>query len=110
MRKGRRTKGARNRRGGKAVERRERVIGENQIKSTVFKSGQEFGARLDAGYFTGEIIRFKELLNEFRILNAILQQQNAERGRHGAFFTLPGGGALMTAQKTPSSLMALTNS
>src|SRR5271166_2990311 len=26
------------------------------------------------------------------------------------FFTLPGGGSLMTAQKTPSSLMAFTNS
>ncbi len=26
------------------------------------------------------------------------------------FLTLPGGGSLMTAQKTPSSLMAFTNS
>src|SRR5947207_13689687 len=90
--------------------RRKRVIGENQVDSTVFKSGLELGARLEAGDFADEIIRFKELLNELRVLNAILQQQNAERGRHGAFFTLPGGGSLMTAQKTPSSLMALTNS
>ena len=60
--------------------------------------------------FADETIRFEEVLNELRILNAILHQQNAERGRHGAFFTLPGGGSLMTAQKTPSSLMALTNS
>ena len=95
---------------GKAVERRKFVIGENQVKSTVFKSGQELGARLDAGDFTDEMIGFQELLNELRVLEAVLHQQNAERRRHGAFFTLPGGGSLMTAQKTPSSLMALTNS
>ena len=95
---------------GEAVERRKCVIGENQVNCTVFKSGHELGAGLDAGDFADEMILFKKLLNELRILDAILQQQNAERGRHGGFFTLPGGGSLMTAQKTPSSLMALTNS
>ena len=82
----------------------------NQVNGAVFKSGRELGAGLDAGYFADEMIRFEELLNELRVRGAILQQQNPDRGRHGTFFMLPGGGSLMTAQKTPSSLMALTNS
>jgi hypothetical protein len=63
---------------------------------------------LNAGYFKDEMIGFKELLNELRVTGVILQQQNPERRCH--FFTLPGGGSLMTAQKTPSSFTALTNS
>ena len=42
--------------------------------------------------------------------SVIFKVQNAQRRCHGDFFTLPGGGSLMTAQKTPSSLIALTNS
>jgi hypothetical protein len=47
-------------------------------------------------------------LNELRVTGVILQQQNPKGRCH--FFTLPGGGSLMTAQKTPSSFTALTNS
>ena len=72
------------------------------------RAGDELGARLNADDFTGDMIGFKELLNELRVTGVILQQQNPERGCH--FFTLPGGGSLMTAQKTPSSFTALTNS
>jgi hypothetical protein len=54
------------------------------------------------------MISFKELLNELRVTSAIFQQQNPKRRCH--FFALPGGGSLMTAQKTPSSFTALTNS
>jgi hypothetical protein len=37
--------------------------------------------------------------------------QNLERGIHSCyfFFTLPGGGSLITAQNTPNSLIASTN-
>jgi hypothetical protein len=36
--------------------------------------------------------------------------KKTQRSVHGYFFlTLPGGGSLMTAQNTPSSLMASTN-
>src|ERR1700730_6986675 len=93
---------------GKAVEGRELVIREDQVNSSVLKTGDELGARLNAGYFKDEMIGFKELLNELRVTGVILQQQNPERRCH--FFTLPGGGSLMTAQKTPSSFTALTNS
>jgi len=93
---------------GKAVEGRELVIRENEVDSGVLKTGDELGARLNAGYFADEIIGFKELLNELRVTGVILQQQNPKRRCH--FFTLPGGGSLMTAQKTPSSFTALTNS
>src|SRR5258706_1057518 len=52
---------------GEAVERRKLVIGENQVNSTVFKSGLELGAGLDAVHFTDEMFRFKEVLNERRV-------------------------------------------
>src|SRR6516162_6777068 len=94
---------------GKAVERRKLVIRENQIDLGAFQGGQELRTRLQAGYFAIEMIDLKELLNELRVTGVILQQEDAQR-RHGAFFMLPGGGSLMTAQKTPSSLTALTNS
>src|SRR5260221_214586 len=90
--------------------RRKRIIRENQLNFNVFKSGQELGASLSAGYFTDEIIGFKDLLNELRVIGVVLQQQHSERILHVPFFTLPGGGSLMTPQKMPSSLTALTNS
>ena len=55
------------------------VIRENEVNSAVFKSGQELGARLDAGRFADEMIRFQDPLNELRVGGAILQQQNAEK-------------------------------
>jgi hypothetical protein len=60
--------------GRKTVEQRKLVIDQNQFKSIVFKSGQE----VSAGYLADEMIGFKELLNELRVLDAILQQQNPE--------------------------------
>src|SRR6202795_832080 len=93
---------------GKAVEGGKFVIRENEVDFGVLKTGHEIGARLNAGYFTDEIIGFKELLNELRVMGVILQQQNPKRRCH--VFTLPGGGSLMTAQKMPSSFTALTNS
>src|ERR1700674_2045851 len=93
---------------GEAVEGRKLVIRENEVDSGVLETGDELGARLNAGYFTDEMIGFKELLNELRIMGVILQQKNPKRRCH--FFTLPGGGSLMTPQKTPSSFTALTNS
>ena len=92
----------------KAVERRKLVVREDQVNVAILKRGDELGTRLNAGYFTDEIGFKEELLNELRITGAILQQQNSKRRGH--FFTLPGGGSLMTAQKTPSSFTALTNS
>jgi len=93
---------------GKAIEGRKSVIRENKVDSGVLKTGDELGARLNAGYFADEMIGFEKLLNKLRVAAVILQQQNPQRRRH--FFTLPGGGSLMTAQKTPSSFTALTNS
>src|SRR6202023_2062194 len=55
---------------GKAVEGRELVIREDQVNSSVLKTGDELGARLNAGYFKDEMIGFKELLNELRIHQA----------------------------------------
>ena len=94
----------------KAVERRKGIICENQVNFDVFESGHELGASLGAGYLTDEMIGFKQLLNELRVTGVVLQQQNSQRSLHVGFLMLPGGGSLMTAQKTPSSLTALTNS
>src|ERR1700688_768891 len=92
----------------KAVEGRKFVIRENEVDSVVLETGDELVACLNADYFTDEMIGLKELLNELRVMAVILQQQNPQRRFH--FCTLPGGGSLMTAQNTPSSFTALTNS
>src|ERR1700680_2591998 len=93
---------------GKAVEGWKFVIRENDVDSGVLETGDDFGRCLNADYFTDEMIGLKELLNELRVMAVILQQQNPQRRFH--FCTLPGGGSLMTAQNTPSSFTALTNS
>ena len=95
---------------GNAVERRKLVIREDQVKLIFFKRGQKLDARLDRGYLTDELICFQQPLNQLRIPGVVLQQKNSERGHRYDFLTLPGGGSLTTAQKTPSSLTALTNS
>jgi hypothetical protein len=66
--------------------------------------------RLHARYVAREAVSLQKCLNEFRVVLVVFKQQNAERppGRH--FRTLPGGGSLMIAQNTPSSLTALMNS
>ena len=61
-------------------------------------------------YDEGQLIGFKEYVNELRVMGVVLQQQNPERSIHGSLSMLPGGGSLMTPQKMPSSLTALTNS
>ncbi len=95
---------------GKAVERREFVIRQDQVDIILFKGRDELGTSLDPGDLTVEMLRFKDLLNEFSITRGILQQQNAARRSHSTFFMLPGGGWLMMPQKTPSSFIALMNS
>src|SRR3984893_7832835 len=45
---------------GKAVEGRKLVIRENEVDSGVLKTGDELGARLNAGYFTDKLIGYKE--------------------------------------------------
>src|SRR5271157_2536402 len=93
---------------GNAVERRKLVIREDQVDLGVVESGHEPVAGLGADDVAGNIVGFKEIANKLRVTGVVLQQQNAEGRCH--FFTLPGGGSLMTAQKMPSSLTALTNS
>jgi hypothetical protein len=65
---------------------------------------------LNAGHFTDAKICLKELPYQLRIPGVVLEQENSEWRLHSHFFTLPGGGSLMTPQKTPSSCTALTNS
>src|ERR1700716_1128231 len=59
---------------GKAVEGRKFVIRENEVDAGVLKTGDKLRARLSANDFTVEIICFKELLNELRVMAVILQQ------------------------------------
>jgi hypothetical protein len=77
---------------GEAVERRKLVVREDDIDASVLESGHEFGARLDAGGFADDMLRFKEPLNELCVACVVLQQEDVERRRHNTFFTLPGGG------------------
>ncbi|MEA2788942.1 MAG: hypothetical protein QOG73_1348, partial [Acetobacteraceae bacterium] len=91
-----------------SVKGRKFVIRQNEVDCGVLKTGDELGTRLNADHFTIEFVSFKEFLNELRVAGVVLQQQNPKPRFH--FFRLPGGGSLMTAQKTPSSFTALTNS
>src|ERR1700761_3364395 len=75
----------------KAIEGRKLVIGENEVDSSVLKTGDELGTRLNAGYFADEMIGFKQRLNKLCVMGVILKQENPKRRCH--FFTLPGGGS-----------------
>jgi hypothetical protein len=58
-----------------------------------------------------EATRLQGLLDQRRVAGVVFQMKDAERTIHDhARLTLPGGGSLMSAQKTPSSLTAFTNS
>ena len=48
----------------------------------VLETGDELVAGLNAGYFTDEMIGFKELLNQLRVTGVILQQQDPKRRCH----------------------------
>jgi hypothetical protein len=62
---------------------------------------------LRPGDFERELIGQK-LLDELRVIGIVLKQQNSQLRPHDNYFMLPGGGSLIIAQKTPSSLTALT--
>ncbi len=49
-------------------------------------------------------------LDQLSIARIVFQGKNPQWLAHAHFLTVPGGAALMIAQKTPSSLIALTNS
>ena len=55
------------------------MIPENQVKSIIFKCGEELRAGLNAAYLTGEMTRFKGLANQLRVSGVIFEQQNPER-------------------------------
>ena len=95
-----------------AVERRQAVVREDQVQSTIFESADELGTGLHANDVAAKAVRLEKILHELRVGGVVLEQQNAQR-RSGVidhFFMLPGGGSLMSAQNTPSSFTALMNS
>ena len=53
---------------------------------------------------------FEHPWNDLRVVGVVFEMQDAQRDDAAAPSMLPGGGSLMTAQKMPSSLIALTNS
>ena len=83
---------------------------EDQVDISALERRDEIGTRLYPGYFAGEMIRLEVLSDQLRIAGIVLQQENPRNRRHDYLLMLPGGGSLITAQNTPSSLMALTNS
>jgi len=73
--------------------------------------GAELRFGLDTRDAAGNTLRLETLLDEVGVLRIVFEMEDVQPGLHAGFlFTLPGGGSLMIAQKTPSSLMALTNS
>jgi hypothetical protein len=61
------------------LERRQLVIGEDQVDSRVFQVAEVLGASLRTCDFAGNVIRPKELLNERRVGRIILQQKNSQQ-------------------------------
>ena len=100
---------------GQAVEGRQRFVGQDEVEG-LREGAQEVGLGLDPGHVGHEAVTFEGGLHELRIAHVVLEMQHFERSRHASTHgcaprrMLPGGGWLTTAQKTPSSLMALTNS
>jgi len=72
---------------GKPIERRQRVVGEDQVDCIVVESRQELGASLGADHVTDEVVGFKNVLDEPRVAGVILQQQNSQC-LHVCAFTL----------------------
>src|ERR1700693_6484873 len=95
---------------GNAVERGKGVIRKNQINSAFLDGSQQRSLSVDTCYFADYALCFKQILNQIRVLRIVFDRQNPQWGPDAHFLTLPGGGSLMIAQKTPSSLMAFTNS
>ncbi len=102
------------------IEGGKREIGEDQIEAACRERGFEIVPGVDPRCLTGDAVVLEQGANQLGVVAVVLEVQNAQRRIHGwvsaprrsqlFFRTLPGGGSLMTAQKTPSSLMALTNS
>src|SRR5262249_15950503 len=92
-----------------AVEGRQRKVGENEVEGTALERRGDRLARLDARNLAGDAARLEHALDELGVPGVVLEVQDAQSGAH-FLPMLPGGGSLITAQNTPSSLMALTNS
>jgi hypothetical protein len=70
----------------------------------------EIGLGVDARDGTDNALGLERFPNDVRVGIVVFKMKKAQRCVHGyLFLTLPGGGSLMTAQNTPSSLMASTN-
>ena len=103
-----------------AVEGGQREVGEDQIEAACRERGVEIVPGVDPRHLAGDAVVLEQGANQLGVVGVVLEVQNAQRRIHGwcrpagrsqlFFLTLPGGGSLMTAQNTPSSLMALTNS
>ena len=97
---------------GEAVERRQGIICENQVKTALLERCDEISLSFNPRNFAGDTFALEGFLNQLRVPGVILKIQNPQLRFHFelGFLMLPGGGSLITAQKTPSSLMAFTNS
>jgi hypothetical protein len=97
--------------GRHAVEGRQREVRQDQVVRAARESRRVVAPRVHPGDVAGDAPGLEHPLDELGILGVVLEVQDAQRRVHvHGLRTLPGGGSLITAQNTPSSLMALTNS
>src|SRR5262249_41245491 len=92
-----------------AVEGRQRKVGQDEVERIALERREELLARLHSRDIAVDAARLEHALDELGVLRVVLEVQDAQRSGH-LFPALPGGGWLITAQNTPSSLIALTNS
>ena len=98
---------------GEAVEGGKGIIRENQVEAALLERRDEISLGFNARYLAGNAVGLERFLNQLRVPGVIFQRTESAREFHfraSHFLMLPGGGSLITAQKTPSSLMAFTNS
>src|SRR5579872_6656528 len=107
-----RTALSRNPQRGQSVEGGQRVVRENEVKAVLLQRPDERGFRFYARDGRSKTIGGERFLNKLRVPEVVLKVQDAQLSFHYGycFLMLPGGGSLMTAQNTPSSLIAFTNS
>ena len=99
-----------------AVESRDRIVRQDEIRPAFFEGRHKCLTRVDTLRLAGDVALDQGGRNEFRVDRIVLEVEYAERSFHGSFVERllvgpepSGGGSLITPQKTPSSFTAVMN-
>ena len=91
-----------------AVERRQVVVGEDQVEPGRLQRGGESGAGVDPHDLRLDPVGGQRRVDQVGIVRVVLEMEDLQHVRHEG--RPPGGCSFTTAQKPPNSLTASTNS